>query len=310
MVHIAIVGASGQIGKSLTVELGQKHDISIFSRSPDKLRLALEGETGQKSIVEVGDFSEFSKHRYDVIINAGGPGDPRTIRELGSRIDNITRGLDEMILGYVDSYPTTGYIFLSTGAIYGKNYEAAQDPNEFSSSNARVTLERSAYAASKYAAERRHRESRERKISDIRVFGFISSYMKLDSSFFLARVANSLVCGNLFVTDPTDFVRDYVGPSELATFIDQLIRGDTPNRAYDLFSCHPLTKLELLDCLAKEMGFRYSFRDERKLDDVTIIKKPNKISRERSNEAIGYSPICSSMQIVLRELTLITGKSS
>ena len=118
------------------------------------------------------------------------------------------------------------------------------------------------------------------------------------------------MCGNLFVTDSNDFVRDYVGPSELATFIDQLIRGDTPNRAYDLFSRHPLTKLELLDCLAKEMGFRYSFRDERELDDVTIIRKPNKISRERGNEAIGYSPIYSSMQIVLRELTLITGKSS
>lgn len=132
MKRVAILGASGQIGKGLTLELMREHELLLFARDTNRAKTFLSTHQAADSSIEVLPLQEFGKARFDAVVNAIGPGDPRLIRAMGAEIFRVTERFDNLVLDHLERYPDTIYVNLSTGAVYGKTYtEAATERSRF-----------------------------------------------------------------------------------------------------------------------------------------------------------------------------------
>src|SRR6516165_934099 len=109
---IAILGATGTIGRSLAYSLARLSDmLALFARNPSSL--ANESWPAQVSVLAL---EEFEARSFDLVINAIGAGDPARIAAIGADILDVSRTWDERVLDTMG--PETRYVFLSSGAVY------------------------------------------------------------------------------------------------------------------------------------------------------------------------------------------------
>lgn len=288
---IAVIGCTGQIGRCLVRSFAANHDLMLYARRPKIMQAWLKD---RDLAAEIFDLADFPKGDFDLVINAIGDGIPGKIRAVGAQILETTEHFDSQCLDHLDRNPDRAYVFLSTGRIYGEEYEAARQPDPTP-----LPLEHLAehpYPLAKLQAEHRHRKRSHQRIADIRIFGFVSDEIGLDDDFLVAQMYRALVDKADFITRPHDLVRDYVGSEDLAELINRLMEADVPNAAYDLCSTRPVTKLELLEALAEDFGFHY------RVDDAMPdrCQAPHLISDHDATRKIGYEPSRTSMQNVLR----------
>lgn len=288
---IAVIGCTGQIGRCLVGAFAANHDLMLYARRPEAMQAWLKDHDFG---AEVFDLVDFPDGHFDLIINAIGVGVPGKIRAAGAQILETTEYFDRLCLDYLDRNPDTAYIFLSTGRIYGEQYEAARQPDPVPLPL--QLLAEHPYPLAKLQAEHRHRKRSHQRIADIRVFGFVSDEIDLDDDFLVAQMYRALVDKTEFITHPHDLVRDFIGLEDLAELIDRLMEADIPNAAYDLCSAGPTTKFELLDALAETFGLRY------RVDGAIQgrCRAPCRISDHDGTRKIGYEPSLTSAQNVLR----------
>jgi nucleoside-diphosphate-sugar epimerase len=96
MTHIAILGATSQLGKNL---------IYFFEKEPS-LRLSLFSR-------QAGNLHGFGEDLYDVVIHL--------IGFTGSDILAVNAQYDDMVLAYLNTYPDTRYIYASSGIVHSDN---------------------------------------------------------------------------------------------------------------------------------------------------------------------------------------------
>ena len=123
---IAILGATSQIAKDLVLAFSKQdnHELVLFARRPEIVTqwLVSVGLSGRHA---VSDFAAFSTDlHFDAILNFVGVGDPAQAAAMGASIFDITLKYDQMALNYLEHHPQCRYIFLSSGAAYGSNFEA------------------------------------------------------------------------------------------------------------------------------------------------------------------------------------------
>ena len=301
MKKIAILGASGQIGRGLALEFMGSHELLLFARDVELVQsfISVQGPNGRD--VEVLRLEEFGNSPYDVVISAIGPGDPGRIRGMGADIFGVTERFDSLILNYLERNPDTIYVFLSTGAIYGNSYsESATEQSRFAIPINDIGRDHF-YPLAKLVAEAKHRALAHLCIIDVRIFGFFSRHIDTGGDFFLSELADCVVGGKTFHTNNVNFVRDYVSSDDLASFINLLLKGRGRNGAYDIYSASPVTKFELLEELGRTFGLSCEIADS-KNDTARAVQKPSRISNYGAAEKIGYIPRRTSMDIVIREL--------
>ena len=288
--RIAILGCTGQIGRCLVRALALEYDLFLYARRPEAMQTFL---ADWQLPARVQSLEEFADGRFDLIINAIGDGVPGKIRAAGDTIRQVTETFDRQCLDHLERNPECAYIFLSTGRIYGAAYEGAQreDPLPLPEAD----LADHPYPLAKLAAESRHRDRSDLKIADIRIFGFVSDQIGLEDDFLLSEILQAVLDQAAFLTTGQDFIRDFVGPEDLAELIDCLVRAGIPNGAYDLFSAAPLTKFSLLDALACEFGLDYRVGEPR----LSCGPVPQTITLQDAAGAIGYRPLRSSLDNVI-----------
>jgi len=305
MKDIAIVGASGQIGKSLALKLAVRYNILLFSRKPDKLDSILTHMGLPKARISVLGYDKLSDTKFDMVINAAGFGDPGLLRELENEIGRITERIDRLILSCMTKSPDAIYLFFSTGAIYGNNYHLARSRCQKGPiSPTKTSL--GAYVKAKLATESRHREQSDKRIVDVRLFGYLSQFLPIDSSFFLAQALLSLVRGELFKVSADNFIRDFIGPDELSVLVDCLFKVRAQNQALDIFSSAPISKATILDKLAERYGLRYKgFNNFENAETSQQMAIPRRISWDKTGEEMGLTIKKSSAEILTREFDLL-----
>lgn len=287
---IAILGCTGQIGRTLTRGLSAGHELALYSRRPDWMRQWLTGNALDARVLEI---QSFPSGRFDLIVNAIGDGAPGRIRAAAGGIVETTARFDEMCLDYLNRNSSCAYIFLSTGRVYGPNYEHAQKPDASPLEPDRFTREEF-YPFAKRQAELRHRGLPHRRIADIRIFGYVSDEIDLQDDFLVSQMLRALVGGETFVTTPGDIERDYIGPDDLVSLIERLFDAGVPNGAFDIYSARPTTKFEMLQALARDFGLRFRFDGAR-----NPILRHDRISLQTAAQAIGYIPRHTSLENVL-----------
>ena len=257
MTRIAILGASGHIGTALAHVYAQRPDIrlDLFARRPE-LVAARAASWSPRAAIRCRAFAELELADADLVVNALGAGDPEKIKALGSSIVTLTLDWEAAIAQALAASPRALYVFLSSGAVYGRLVEAGAGRDGRVEFAVNESPPNEAYGLAKFIAEAAHRARPDRRILDVRIFGFVSPFIDVGGRYFLSELFASLAAGTVFRTGASDMVRDYVDGTDLAALIDCFLPRCDVNLAVDIFTLRPAAKFEILERLAP-LGLRF-----------------------------------------------------
>jgi len=298
---IAILGATGEIGRSLAplVAGDKQHSLILYARRSEDLLKDLGGSSANRTAVRSLD--DFGTESVDQIINCVGAADPREVRRLGRQLMRVTETFDNRVLDYLEAESGAQYVFLSSGAVYGLKQPgpaSSVTPATFPINEIDAS---SCYGVAKLNAETKHRAAKERCIVDLRLFGFVSQNLNPNGDYLLSQAVRAILQRQPLATKPTDIVRDYVHPQDLAQLIERCRSHRPMNASLDVFSKEPITKFALLDALSSRFGLRWRIADERVSSDA-VEKLPHYYSHDRRAEEIGYRPRFSALEAVLDQI--------
>lgn len=305
MKKIAILGATGHIGKSLTEYCSRKKEFEVFlfSRTvgtiTDFLNTLNLGDS--LKFFHACDYEQFSNETYDAIVNCTGIGNPAVYKKDPSQIFYITEHFDSLVISYLQNHPKTHYISLSSGAVYGQGEVGGMV--ETSSLNIGVNTVKPAdyYAVAKLNSEAKHRAFSQFNITDIRVFSFFSRFMSLDSGFLLALIIEAVKAKTIFKTNPDNIVRDYAHVSDLYNLISLIIEKEKINDVFDLYGLAPVAKFEVLEHFKEAYGLQYEVDQNHSVVSATG-NKTDYFSKFHKAEVLGFKPAFSSIEVIKEEL--------
>jgi nucleoside-diphosphate-sugar epimerase len=268
---ILVLGSTGQIGTSLVFSLMEESKYEIFGFAR-----------------KLNNFDVWQKVTdADVIINCVGVGDPAKVAEIGPEILNLTGLIDRQIMDYLIKYPNVKYINFSSGVV-----------------NLPLNLETpNYYQMAKIYSEVRHRSMKGYLIVDLRLYGFFSQFIDLNSKFFLAALVKAAKNKEVFKTDFNQLFRDYIGPKDLSRLINICIYSGRLNRAFDVYSFKPANKFEILEYFKNKYNLKVDFVDE--FDSPRTANSDYYFSSNRDLLGFGYTPKMTAMQTIIEEASAI-----
>jgi len=302
-VRIAILGGTSQIAKDLILQFSKKLgvELAIFSRNLEAQNKWL---VMHKEVKKYKSYclQEFNKNQsFDAVINCIGTSDQAREPTLSKLFFETTQKYDSIVINYLEKFPNSKYIFLSSGAVFGGEFSEPITCN----SVARVTLnspnELSWYGISKLFAECNHRALREFSIIDLRIFSYFSHLQNMDSKFLMSEVVVSLKNKSTMIVNSHDIVRDYIGPKDFFKLIERILEISFGNMAIDCYSLKPINKFTLLEKLSEAYGLKY------KIDANLNAQNPKEsklkyFSINKDAERLGYYPEYSSLSGIFEEL--------
>lgn len=298
---IAILGATSHIAKGLISGFCQaeRHELFLFGRSPDRIKAFLT-DINSISAVQALPFSEFNNAGYDVVINCVGIGDPGKLKSEISSIFKVTETYDNLVLDYLEGHLGTLYINFSSGAAYGTDFTLPANESSFAKFDINHISSSDYYGIVKLHSEAKHRAMSDFNIVDLRVFGYFSRFIDLDTKFLISEVISCVINKKEFVTGPGNILRDYVHPEDLMSLIELCISRHDVNDVFDVYSLKPVTKFEMLDYFVERYRFKYRIEENFGAPTATG-KKDNYYSSNRRSEGLGYSPRFTSLDSIMQE---------
>jgi nucleoside-diphosphate-sugar epimerase len=293
---IAVLGGTGYIGRSIGRLLADEgRPICLFARDLDKL-----AGFGWPQAVQLRDLAEFSAAHFDLVINTIGVGDPARVKSVGAAILDITDYWDRRVMETMAQQ--TKYVFLSSGAVYGSDFDKAVQTTSTISLPVNALNLVAPYTLAKISAEIRHRLAMPRPIVDVRVFGYADPALDLGGEFFLANLARAICDRAPIVTTRENMIRDYAGARELWALIENWLASSAPNCALDLYTKAPTSKLALL----QQSIERYDLRVEYAAAASNPTgEKHVYASEHRAAAVFGYQPARNSAQVVTEAIDAI-----
>lgn len=302
---IAVLGATSHIAKGLIYNFNKKseeYDLTLFARNIEKTKEFCNKE--KINTLNIKEFSSFDDGIYDVIINCVGAGTPTKLKELGGEIFEITEKYDNMCIEYINKRVETLYINLSSGAVYGKEFDKAISNETKVEIDINNLTGSDFYSLAKINSEAKHRAMDKYNIVDLRVFAYFSRFIDLDGKYLMTEIVNSIKENKVFRTTAVDIVRDYVHPEDFFSLVEKCIEQKKINDVFDVYSLKPVTKFELLKGISESMSFNYEIDGELEFVNATGLKSTY-YSENKKAEKIGYRPKYSSMESIKEEIKII-----
>jgi nucleoside-diphosphate-sugar epimerase len=304
---IAILGATSQIAKDLIVSFSATADkhLHLFARRPDEVTkwLAFVNLSG---CYPVDDFSEFSKHEFDAVINFVGVGNPAQALAMGNAIYEITLRFDEMVLDYLQSRSNCRYLFLSSGAAYGSSFNEPADRNTPAIVSINNLAPHEWYGVAKLHAECRHRSYSEFAIIDIRVFNYFSQTQDISARFLISDILRAVRDNTVLMTSPDFIVRDYLHSSDFYKLVNALLSTPATNAAIDCYSRAPVNKPDLLIAMKEKFGLKFEVT-EASISVNATGGKPHYYSLNKRAAEFGYQPGLTSLEGILQGAEKVLG---
>lgn len=298
-IRIAILGATGHIAKNLILGLStvQEYELYLFSRSIDRMALFL-AENQIQGCVRLCEYNEFAHTAdYDVIINGVGIGNPHDLMQYPFQVFQVTEQYDNLILDYLHKNPAVTYINLSSGAVYGSDFDQPATDGKWLKLDPNHLSAQEFYGITKLNMEAKHRSLSQHRIVDIRVFGFFSAFIDLNSRYLLTDIIHHIKTGEILHTSADNIIRDYVHPWDFVQLIKLCMQGEVQNDVYDVYSLKPVAKFEILDYFADYHGLKYEIQNNSSYNSITGSKN-NYYSLNDRASLIGYLPRYTSLQSI------------
>jgi nucleoside-diphosphate-sugar epimerase len=287
---IAIWGITGHVGQALyhtAVEKGI--ECHGYVRDLDKARLLL--PQGVYS-----HFEDFPSKQYDILINAVAAG-----FVTDALIFDILEHWSRKLLLFSRENPSCVCFNISSGAVYGDNFDTPADDNTSFLLTPNNIKSEQLYGIAKLFCEQRNRANPGLPIVDLRMFAFFTRYMDIRQPFFMSDIIKALLSDDVFETAPNDFERDFIHPSDLLNMI--LICSEKKNNGcFDLYSCGPIKKSEIIALFEKHYGLKVKYGQAWTSATGTKTKY---FSQSRKAAELGYFPVYTSKDILLRETDAI-----
>jgi len=205
-----------------------------------------------------------------------------------------------LALNYLSRHPACRYVFLSSGAAYGSNFEQPVGGNSRAAISINKLQPQDWYAVAKLHAECRHRSLSHLPIVDIRVFNYFSHTQDMSARFFVTDILRAIQSGETLVTSPDNILRDYIGPDDFFQLVSLILAHPPINEVVDCYTQAPVDKMTLLAHMKERFGLRYEVSSAPAGVDATGVKM-NYFSNNRRAEVFGYVPTMSSLDTVLNE---------
>lgn len=308
---IAILGATSQIAKDLILSFSadSTHELTLFARRPDVVSHWLLS-VGYADRYVVANFDQFDlESEFDAILNFVGVGNPALAKEMGASIFDVTLKYDQMALEYVQRHPGCRYLFLSSGAAYGGNFEEPVNEHSHAVVPINHLQAQDWYGAAKLYAECRHRSLPDLPIIDIRVFSYFSQTQDRSARFFISDILHAIEEKSVLKTSAVNIVRDYLHPDDFYRLVNSLLLAPTMNTVVDCYSLAPVNKFDLLDALGKQFGLNYEIAGEGAGINATG-NKLNYFSKNYRAADYGYQPGLSSLTGIATVMQAMLGKSN
>lgn len=303
---IAIVGASSLIAVDFVLQRGKADDTDfrLYTRNPGELVRVLEAY-GLARRWPVKGYESFGEVRYGAVVNFVGVGDPARAISMGREILTITRHFDELVMGYLKENPHTRYVFISSGAVYGSDFEEAVREETFSCVPINNLQPHHHYGLAKLYAEAVHRSMPELSIIDVRIFNYVSRRMNLGARYLITEMLAAIREQRPFRTTTKPVVRDYLHPTDMSALLSCAISAAPhANAAIDAYSLAPIGKEELMGLMASRFGLQVEIvRQDASLN--ASGRKSVYCSENRAAARFGYAPIHTSGGGIVDEVAAI-----
>ncbi len=297
---VSILGARGQIARSLIsiyIDQGELSNLVLYTREPERLILEVKN-------AEIYHSKDFAHHDHDVIINCIGISNLKGRMDSGPEIFKIHETWDNLILNYLKKNEKSLYISLSSGAVYGKNFQNPVEEKSCFLNGVTEILPADYYAVSKLNSEAKHRSFEKMSIVDLRIFSYISKYIDFESNFLVSEVMTAIKNKQTFVTNNINITRDYLHPEDMVQIIDLVIKlwqeVGVLNDAYNTYSKKPIAKLDMLKHLAGIYDLRCEVRKGTKKESSATGFKMNYYSIDKKLQQLGYEPRYSSLDAIIK----------
>ncbi len=304
MKKIAILGVTGYIGRSLLREFfledSKNNTLILFSRSHHMLHTHIKQEP-KKTECSIHSIDEFSLHEYDVVINCTGVSSISGLEKDPSEVFKVTEEIDSRIISYLQKHPKALYINLSSGAVYGENFEKPVTEKTATLLSSGFSGASSSYAIAKINAEAKHRALSSYNIVDIRIFAFFSSLVDMDSPFLMSEITKCILHKKVFETTKDDIIRDYATAKDLFSFVQCCVKTGKINDYFDMYSKKPISKFALLDALVKKYNLEYKIIKSQK-KSASVAKNSYFSKSKKATTVLGYKPERTSLEGILSEL--------
>jgi len=300
--RLAILGATSQIARNLIVSFLMQTDIHLhlFARRPNDVIEWLRNTRLPESCF-VDNYDVFGKQEFDVIINFVGVGNPKDTALMGASIFDVTLEYDNLALAYLKYHPNCRYIFLSSGAAYGSNFNEPVDLNTKASVSINSLKPQDWYGVAKLHAECRHRSLPHLPIVDIRVFNYCSHTQDIEARFLITDILRAIRDDAVLKITPDNIVRDFIGPDDFYMLIKAILNSSATNDVIDAYSMLPVTKVELMETMKKHFGLSYLMSDQNASLNTTGTKN-HYYSLNKRAEMFGYKPTMTSVETILKEV--------
>lgn len=306
MKNIAILGASGYIGRSIISELTSidGSTVYLFSRSKEKLVSFVEGLSIVDGKTQILEYDDFIKYSYDLVINCTGIGNPSILKKEPHAIFEVTEYFDNLIIQYLKSNLETTYINLSSGAVYGiNNTEPVSEETKFQL-NINNISSADYYSIAKINSEAKHRSLKDLNIVDLRVFSFFSRFVDINVGFLLSDIVKDLKNNQVFQTSSTDITRDFITPIDLVQAIKCVANQKVINDYFDVYSLTHVTKFEVLKYFKEKFGLKYEIVENNQVISPTGNKNEY-FTKNKKLGSLGYVPRYSSLSGIEEEMQYI-----
>lgn len=301
MIKVALLGSSGHIGQGLIFQFAKDEEIALnlFDIENGKVHDFVKSNKISTRRLKIFALEKFATKDNDVVINCIGAGARAKIKSLGGEIQLLTEKYDNIIIDYLKKKPSRRYIYLSSGIVYGgcgpfkKDSQLKLAVNDLSSP----------YQMAKLNAETKHRSFGNLNIVDIRIFSYFSRFIDLESGFLVSDMVRSIKNRKKFLTDKTDFGRDFIDCEDLAQLIKLCFKQRKINRAFDAYSAEPTTKVQLMVFFAKKYGLAVKYSRIESANPTGAKQKYYSLNREAAK--IGYKPKYSAIESIDKEVSII-----
>jgi len=303
--RIAILGASSNIAQDLILSFfkNKGYFFSLFGRNLELIKNWADSENLDTNF-QVQPYSAFNNsQKYDIIVNFVGIGDPLKAQNMGSDIFKITEQYDDLALNYIKHHNQTKYIFLSSGAVFGGDYQEPVNKNTVSMVDINNLKSTDWYAIAKLYAEAKHRSLTNLSIVDVRVFNYFSHTQDMSARFLITDIVRAIKNKEIFKTSAEDIVRDFITPADFYNLIRAIIDFKPINTVLDCYTKAPVSKFDLLDEMESEFGLRYKIDRSIGVINATGLKN-NYYSISGMAKELGYEPKNTSLDGIIQEINL------
>ena len=167
-------------------------------------------------------------------------------------IDTITKGTRN-VLDFALTQPLEGFLFVSSGAIYGKQPWNHSHINEEDSFKININNSNAAYAEGKRIAElycSTYFEKYNLPIKIARCFAFVGPYLPLDTHFAIGNFINNAINNeDIIIKGDGSTIRSYMYASDLVVWLWKILLKGEINQPYNVGSDMPISIKDLANII-------------------------------------------------------------